>query len=225
MKTALPSRPPPVVLAAPSGTGKTTIARALVDGFEDFVFSVSVTTRAPRAGERDGVDYEFVTAGEFQRMVAAEELVEWAEVHGNLYGTPRRGIEAARETGRHPVLDIDVQGARQVRERLPDAILVFVFPPSGNALGARLAKRGTEDDAEVRRRLRAAHREMEESAGFDYIIVNEELSAAVARVREVVLSEGHRTERVRDLEAEVARVRAEIDRLLAAGTPRNAAAG
>jgi guanylate kinase len=203
------------VLAAPSGTGKTTIARALVDGSDDFVFSVSITTRPPRQGERDGVDYEFVARDAFERLIEADELVEWAEVHGNLYGTPRRMLDGARDRGRHPVLDIDVQGARQIRERVPEAVTIFIFPPSGEALRKRLAKRGTEDPKEIRRRLEAAHREMEEAASFDYIVVNEALDEAVARVREIVASEGHRVGRTKDLSGEVARIRGDIERILA----------
>jgi guanylate kinase len=185
-----------------------------VDGSDDFVFSISVTTRPARGHEKNGVDYEFVSRDDFDRLVAGGELVEWAEVHGNLYGTPRRGLDEARDRGRHPVLDIDVQGARQIRERVPDAMLIFVFPPSGEALRGRLAKRGTEDPAEVRRRLNAAHREMEEAAVFDYIVVNESLEAAVARVKEIVASEGHRTGRAQDLSGDVARIRGEIERIL-----------
>jgi len=203
------------VLAAPSGTGKTTIARALIEGSEEFVFSTSVTTRTARRGERPGIDYEFVSREHFHRLVNEGELVEWAEVHGNLYGTRRSVLEEARDQGLHPVLDIDVQGARQIRERVPEAVLVFVFPPSGETLRIRLAKRGTEDPAEVRRRLEAAHREMEEAVHFDYIVVNESLEGAVARVREIVASEGHRVIRAADLGAEVARIRGDIERILA----------
>ncbi|MEX1259068.1 MAG: guanylate kinase [Gemmatimonadota bacterium] len=215
MTTGLPARPAPLVLAAPSGTGKTTIAHALVEGSVDFVFSISVTTRPARKGERDGVDYEFVGRETFLRLAEGGELVEWAEVHGNLYGTRRRVVEEARDRGKHPVLDIDVQGARQIKERIPEAVLVFVFPPSGEVLRSRLTRRGTEDPAEVRRRLQTAHREMEEVVRFDYIVVNETLESAVARVREIVTSEGHRVSRMLGLEGEVARIRDDIERILA----------
>jgi guanylate kinase len=212
--TGVPCRASPLVLAAPSGTGKTTIARALVERSSSFVFSVSVTTRSPREGERDGVDYEFVSADEFERMVRGEELVEWAEVHGHLYGTPARNLEAAAERGEHVVLDIDVQGARQIRGRVADALLVFVFPPSATALWDRLTARGTEDLDEVRGRLRAAREELGEARTFDFIVVNDELERTVSAVRTIVEAECHRPSRARDLDAEVSRLQDEIERTI-----------
>jgi guanylate kinase len=214
MITGVPFRPCPVVLAAPSGTGKTTIAHELVERFHHFVFSVSATTRRARGGEVDGVDYDFVAREEFHRMVQEGELAEWAEVHGNLYGTPLRNLDAARERGEHVVLDIDVQGARQIRERIPDAVLVFIFPPTADALWTRLTARGTEDLAEVARRLRAGRGELGEASNFDYIVVNDDLDRAVSRVRAIVEAESHRPARARDLDGEVERLRAEIERVL-----------
>jgi len=211
VSTALPSRPAPLILAAPSGTGKTTIAHALVDQFDHFVFSVSVTTRPQRGDEQDGVDYEFVSEDVFRRMIEVGDLVEWAKVHGNFYGTPRRNLEAARDRGLHPVLDIDVQGAMQIRERIPEAVLVFIFPPGAADLRVRLTSRGTERPEEVRRRLAAAGKELASSGAFDYIVVNEQLDQAVDRVRQIVETEGHRPVRTLDLGAEVSRIREEID--------------
>jgi guanylate kinase len=173
----------PIVLAAPSGTGKTTIAHRLVEGTPEFVFSVSATTRKPRKGERNGMDYEFMGRSEFEGMRDRGELAEWAEVHGNLYGTPMRNFEEATE--RHLVLDIDVQGARQIRKRIPDAILVFVIPPSAEVLVSRLTKRGTEADEEVARRLRAAIRELSSAKDFDHVVVNDDLERAVEEIRAV----------------------------------------
>jgi len=212
--TGLPHRPCPVVLAAPSGTGKTTIAHALVERFEHFVFSVSATTRRARTGEVDGRDYEFVSRERFRAMIDADELVEWAEVHGNLYGTPARNLKAAQDRGEHVVLDIDVQGARQIRKRIPEAVLVFIFPPSAQALWSRLTARGTERLDEVRRRLRAGRRELEEAQHFDYIVVNEDLERAVARVRAIVEAESHRPRRILDLDGQVSRLRGEIDEVV-----------
>jgi guanylate kinase len=173
----------PIVLAAPSGTGKTTIAHRLVEGTPEFVFSVSATTRKPRKGERNGMDYEFMGRPEFEAMRDRGGLAEWAEVHGNLYGTPLRNFEEATE--RHLVLDIDVQGARQIRQRIPEAILVFVIPPSAEVLVSRLTKRGTEADEEVARRLRAAIRELSSAKDFDHVVVNDDLERAVEEVRRV----------------------------------------
>lgn len=208
--SALPSRPAPVVLAAPSGTGKTTIAHALVEGSDRFVFSVSATTRPPRRHEVEGKDYEFVSEEVFRRMIAAGELAEWAEVHGHLYGTPRRNLDRAAEQGRHPVLDIDVQGAGQIRRNVPEAILVFVFPPTADALLRRLRVRGTEDPAELRRRLEAAGPELEQAKEFDYIVVNDDLAGAVSAVRAIIDAEAHRPSRSEDLAGRVSSLRRRI---------------
>lgn len=215
--TELRHRPCPVVLAAPSGTGKTTIAHELVARHERFTFSVSATTREAREGERDGIDYEFLPEGEFRRLAEEGELLEWAEVHGNLYGTPRRNLEAAQQRGQHVVLDIDVQGARQIRDRAPEAVLVFIFPPSARDLVARLTDRGTELADDVRRRLTGARDELQAAAEFDYIVVNDELGPAVEAVRGIVEAESHRPGRAQDLAGEIRRLREEVDRVLASG--------
>lgn len=210
----LPSRAFPVVLAAPSGTGKTTIARALVEGEGRFVFSVSATTRPPRGGEESGKAYDFLDEDTFRRMIREGEFVEWATVHGHLYGTPRRNLEAAAERGEHVVLDIDVQGAAQIRKMVPEAVLVFVFPPTAAALVERLRGRATEASPEVLRRLRAAHAELERAVDFDYLVVNDDLERAVSEVRRIVEVEAHRPRRALDFHGEVARLRGEIDGVL-----------
>lgn len=212
--SGLPRRAYPLVLAAPSGTGKTTIAHALVDGWDHFVFSVSATTRPARDGEQEGRDYHFVSPERFRAMVENEELVEWAEVHGHRYGTPRDNLEEAAERGQHVVLDIDVQGARQIRERVPDAVLIFVFPPSARALYKRLIGRRTEAGAEVERRIRNARGELEHARDFDYIVVNDDLDEAVRRIRGIVDAEDLRPSRALDLERDVQSLRDEIDALL-----------
>lgn len=176
----------PLVLSAPSGAGKTTIARRLRERRGDVVFSVSATTRQPRAGEQDGVHYHFVPPESFRRMIAAGELIEWAEVHGNYYGTPRRNVDEARAAGRYLLLDIDVQGAEQIRARVPEAMLVFIVPPSGGVLVERLVGRGSEPDDVVRRRLRNALDELREASWFDRVVVNDDLEAAVADVEAVL---------------------------------------
>lgn len=211
----LPIRPFPIVLAAPSGTGKTTIARALVaEGRGTFEFSVSATTRSPRPGEIESNAYAFLTDAEFRNWIEEDALLEWAEVHGNLYGTPRSNLDEAAARGIHLVLDIDVQGARQLRDRVPDAVLIFVFPPSAEVLEGRLSGRGTEPRETVRRRLRGAGEELSESQGFDYIVVNDDLPRAVEEVRTIVAAERFRIPRVRDLRSEVRRIREGIDRFL-----------
>jgi guanylate kinase len=181
--------PRPIVLSAPSGAGKTTIARKLVDGWDDFAFSVSATTRRRRPGERHGRDYLFVDEDEFRRMRDDGELLEWAKVHGSLYGTPVRQVTEAGARGSRVVLDIDVQGARQIRERLPEALTIFVLPPSGRVLADRLSSRGTETRAELERRLTNARDELLEARNFDHVIVNDDLNEAVEEVRRLATGE------------------------------------
>lgn len=216
MTEGLAGRTFPLVLAAPSGAGKTTIARALRERRRDVVFSVSATTRPPRPGERDGVDYHFVDHAEFHRMIDAGELIEWAEVHGNLYGTPLRNVAEAVARREYLLLDIDVQGARQIRRKLPEAVFVFVLPPSGQALVERLAGRGSED-AEVRlRRLANARDEIREAAHFDFAVVNDDLAHAVDEVERILLAETRRVSRIPALQAEIARMCGDIEGYLGA---------
>lgn len=176
---------PPVVLAAPSGAGKTTIAQALVKE-EDFAFSVSATTRALRGKEVHGEDYWFLSPVAFQEMIRKGEFAEWAEVHGQLYGTPLSSLTRAGEGGRHVILDIDVQGARQIREAVPEALLLFILPPSVDVLLSRLRGRGTEGEEAIRRRLTTALEELKAAESFDFFIINQDLERAIAEVLEFV---------------------------------------
>lgn len=176
----------PLVLSAPSGAGKTTIANRLRERRHDVAFSVSATTRSPREGERDGVHYHFVSADEFRRMIAADELIEWAEVHGNFYGTLLREVDGARARGEFLLLDIDVQGAAQIRDKVPDAALVFILPPSGEVLVQRLVGRGSDAAEVVARRLRNARDEIRQAPRFDYVVVNDDLDAAVGDVEAIM---------------------------------------
>jgi guanylate kinase len=208
-------KPFPVVLAATSGTGKTTLAHRLVSGSADFVFSVSATTRRPRAGEIDGIDYHFVDRRRFEEMVAEDELLEWAEVHGRLYGTPRAELERAASRGAHVVLDIDVQGARQIKARIPEAMLIFVLPPDVDTLIGRLTGRGTEDRADVARRLGSALRELQVVGEFDYVVVNDDLERCVETIRGIVSGNGAAIETARAVAAGLAAsLRREIGRIL-----------
>jgi guanylate kinase len=175
----------PLVLSAPSGAGKTTIARALVEGEEDFSFSVSATTRPPRSYEVDGEDYWFLPREEFLRSVERGEFAEWAEVHGEYYGTPKQSLVEAGRKGCHVVLDIDVQGARQIREAVPEALLLFILPPSVDVLFHRLIGRGTEKEETLRRRLNTALDELRAADAFDFFVINEDLDTAVREVRDL----------------------------------------
>ncbi len=205
----------PIVLSAPSGAGKTTIAKALVERGEDVVFSVSATTRPPRDHEVEGVDYHFLSEPEFRAKIEADEFVEWAEVHGHLYGTSRKALQDAREQGRFLILDVDVQGAMQVRQRVAGAVLVFVLPPSADALVKRLTGRGTEGQDTLTRRLENARGELEKASEFDYVVVNEELEQAIDDVRGIVRGEGLPTDRAIDLSNRIRQLQHQIDEILA----------
>ena len=213
--SSLVHRTCPVVLSAPSGAGKTTIAKALVEGSEDVVFSVSATTRPARDHEVDGVDYRFLSEPKFRAMIEADEFVEWAQVHGHLYGTSRKALQATLDDGRFLILDIDVQGAMQMRQRVPDVVLVFVIPPSADALVERLTERGTEGEDTVARRIENARGELEQASQFDYIVVNDDLEQAIDEVRSIVSAESRRTDRAIDLWNEIRQLQGRIDRILA----------
>ncbi len=174
------------VLSAPSGAGKTTLTRALLDADPDLRFSVSFTTRAPRGGELDGRDYFFVDRRRFEAMIAAGELLEHAQVFGNYYGTGRAQIERHTSAGRNVILDIDWQGARQVRVAMPESVLVFIMPPSLAELERRLRGRATDSDEVIRRRLGEALDEMRHWHEFDYVVINEEVAGAVAALRAIM---------------------------------------
>jgi guanylate kinase len=205
----------PVVLAAPSGAGKTTIARRLRERRGDVVFSVSATTRDPRPGERDGVDYHFVSVDEFRRMTHAGELIEWAEVHGRMYGTPLRNVRQAQENGDFLILDIDVQGAAQIRKHVPEAVHVFILPPSGQELCERLSGRGSEDGEAVRQRLAKAREEIHRAGSFDYLVINDDLDRAVDAIEGVLMAEAHRVSRMDALGIQVGTMCDDIDGWLA----------
>ena len=179
-----------LVLSAPSGTGKTTLARRLVSRVARAEFSVSVTTRPRRGGEREGVDYHFVDPRAFQRRIDRGQLLEWAEVHGHFYGTPRGPAERALRSGDMIVFDIDVQGGRSVQRLYPEAVLVFVLPPSLRELERRLRGRGTDGPDTIRRRMLAARAEIEQGlAAYDYVVVNDDFDHALAELEAIVTAE------------------------------------
>lgn len=185
------------VISAPSGSGKTTICRSLIGRVEGLELSVSYTTRPRKPGEEDGKDYFFVSEEKFDKMINLQEFLEHASVYGNRYGTSRERVRSIVSRGIDAVLEIDVQGGRKVKESLPEAVLVGIFPPDWNTLERRLAGRGRDSREEMETRLEAAGREMRELLGYDFLVVNDDLEKAVAQVEWIVRSHRLRRERVR----------------------------
>ena len=180
------------VITGPSGVGKGTLIRSLIDRIPELELSVSATTRSPRPGETDGVDYHFMTAEEFERRVTAGEFVEHAGYSGRRYGTLRSDLEQRLERGAPVVLEIEVQGARQVRETMPDAVRIFIAPPSEDALRARLIARGTDTPEQIDARLAAAREELGARGDWDNVITNDRLEDAVPKLEALVRGElGH----------------------------------
>jgi len=178
-----------IVMAGPSAVGKGTLASHIVQNFDGFVLSVSATTRSPRAGETDGVSYFFLSVDEFKQRVDSGMMLEWATVHGtNSYGTPRQPVEIALSKGLNVILEIDVQGAFQVKKAFPEAILVFVNPPSFEELRARLDKRGTESEEDKHIRLETAKSELAQAGEFDYLVINDEVARCAQEVVDLVQS-------------------------------------
>lgn len=189
-----------LVLSSPSGAGKTTLARRLLEIDGDIQISVSVTTRPPRPGEVEGIDYFFVDRPEFARMREAGELLEWAHVFDNFYGTPRRPVEQALAAGRDVLFDIDWQGCQQLEEKLPqDLVRVFVLPPSGRELEQRLRARAQDPPEVVTRRMAEAAAEISHWAEYDYVLVNADLEASVVGLKSILTAERLKRERLRGL--------------------------
>jgi guanylate kinase len=186
------------ILSAPSGAGKTTIYRAALKAIAGLEFSISLTTRAPREDEADGIDYSFVSEEEFKRRQSSGELAEWARVFDSSYGTPRAPLDAAVTAGRDMLLDIDIQGARQIRALYPrDAVGIFVLPPTFAELEGRLRGRATEEESKLQRRLNKAREEAQAYLEYDYLIVNAEVAKSVARLATIVNAERLKVSRLR----------------------------
>jgi guanylate kinase len=204
--------PFPIILSSPSGGGKTTIAKQLLARRTDVGYSVSCTTRLPRAGETDGRDYYFLSTGEFLAARERGDFAESAEVHGKLYGTLRREVERVLGSGRHVLMDIDVQGAAQFTRAFPESVLVFVLPPSASVLMARLTARKTESRDALRVRLEAALKELQAANAYQYIVVNDDLERAVSIVGGVIDAEGARRQRLPEVEVMVRHLADELTR-------------
>ncbi len=182
-----------IVISAPSGAGKTTIARAILERNPSLGFSVSATTRAKRASEVEGRDYFFLTREEFLRAVEAGEFVEWEEIYGNYYGTLKREVDRALESGRHIIFDIDVKGGLSVKKRYPEALLIFIRPPDIEVLRERLRNRRTEDETTFARRLERVPMELAMGDAFDVQVVNDDLDRAIGEVQESVYHHIHQS--------------------------------
>jgi guanylate kinase len=195
--------PFPIILSAPSGGGKTTIAKELLRRRTDLGYSVSCTTRSPRVGEVDGRDYYFLSLVEFERRRDAGEFAESAEVHGNMYGTLRSEIERVLSSGRHVVMDIDVQGAQQFTRVFPESVTIFVLPPSAEVLLERLRRRRTESKEQLAKRLQSALQELQAVELYQYVVTNDDLAKAVHRVSSIVDAEVVSRERVAGLRHQV----------------------
>ncbi len=193
-----------VIFSGPSGSGKGTVLQSLLTGRTDLVVSVSATTRAPRPGEQEGVNYFFRTRQEFEQMIAQDQLLEYAEYSGNYYGTPASFIRSQREQGRHVLLEIEVQGALQVMRRCPDAVSIFLVPPSLGELERRLRGRGTETEEAISLRMEAARREIACMDHYQYVVVNREVAAAAADVSSILRAETMRFSRMKDIKEEFA---------------------
>ena len=200
----------PVILAAPSGTGKTTIAKRLLELRADLGFSVTCTTRPPRPAELEGVDYFFLAGDEFEARVARGEFAEHALVHGRRYGTLRSEIARLLAAGRNPIMTIDVQGAVQFVEAFPDAVLIFLLPPSAVELLKRLDGRGSEDRSALRTRVNSALMELSTIGQFEYVVVNDALDHAVSQVLSIIDAEALRRTRLKDLDGRVSALVSEL---------------
>jgi guanylate kinase len=180
------------IISAPSGTGKTTLVRKVMEQLPGLRFSVSYTTRPPRANEQEGEDYHFVSPSLFQEMIERDEFLEWAEVLGNRYGTPKIDRKVLELEGVDLILDIDTQGAKRVREKMDSAVSIYLLPPSMEALEERLTKRGLDSPEMIRFRLSHAKRDMEEAHGYQYIVVNDKMEETVERLKAIIIEERDR---------------------------------
>lgn len=191
------------VISGPSGVGKSTILKELLQRQKDIYFSVSATTRAPRPGEVDHVHYHFSSVEEFQNLIESEALLEWAEYVGNYYGTPAKYVDEAMAQGQNVILDIEVQGAKQVVKKRPDAVRIFIAPPSWGELERRLTDRGTDEAEKIRKRLDRAREEFENAKEYDYIVINDTVEHAVFELEAIMVAEHCRPqERIAMIEQE-----------------------
>lgn len=184
-----------IVLSGPSGAGKGTLCHELLGQVPNIQYSVSATSRNPRPGEVEGKDYFFLTSEDFLAMIGEGDLLEWAEFCGNYYGTPRFAVEQAIQSGKDVILEIEIQGALQIKERFPQGVFIFIVPPSMDVLSERIHKRGTESEEVIQKRLATAVHELEYITEYDYVVVNDEVPAAVDKLKSILVAEKCRVKR------------------------------
>jgi len=199
----LAEKPLLIVISGPSGSGKGTLCKMLCQAFPDLNYSISVTTRPPRSNEKDGVDYFFMSDEEFEQLLQKGEFLEWAKVYGHYYGTPRSKVESALASGQDVLLEIDIQGAFKVKELFPQAVLIYVKPPSLNELSSRIIKRGTDDAKSIDTRMRCAKQELQAATKYDYVVENDQKELACAKLIEIIHREKHaRNQKVKGVQAD-----------------------
>lgn len=177
------------IVSGPSGVGKSTVLRELFRGRDDLYFSISATTREPREGEQDGVHYHFIDVSRFQELIESDSLLEYAEYVGNFYGTPKKYVDKAMNEGKDVILDIEVQGAIQVKTKRPDTVRIFIAPPSWDELERRLRSRGTDSDEKIQKRLLRAKTELQTADVYDYFVINDTVDRAVREISAIMLAE------------------------------------
>jgi guanylate kinase len=187
-----------IVLSGPSGVGKGTVRKAIMNEDTDLQYSISMTTRKPREGEMDGVDYFFKSKEEFEELIANNKLLEWAEFVGNYYGTPVDYVEQTLSEGKDVLLEIEVQGAMQVRKHFPNGVFIFLMPPSLSELRSRITNRGTETDDVINNRMKVAKEEIELMENYDYVVENDKVELACDRIKAIVKAEHYRKDRLVD---------------------------
>ena len=192
-----------VVISAPAGSGKTTLCKRLLQSSPSFISSVSFTTRPPRKQEIEGVDYYFVSREDFERLIEKDAFVEWAEVHGDLYGTSKQFLEKNVEADKEVVLEVDVKGGKKIKERYPPATLVFILPPSWQELKKRLHRRGTEGEESIKERLATAKEELKYFPYYDYFLINDNINTATRELLRIIGAERHKINRLSDRDLKI----------------------